>query len=115
MELRQCSSAFSPTDAFLALDYFGFPPLDLKITCADDDPLKTPKTMAFALFMKSRKSVPAMVQFIKDTIRRTPAMGYHFIVRSALHPAQDTILFSCLILLVLRLHQIVRTRISIKT
>ena len=78
----QCSSAVSPIDAFLALDFFGFPPLDLKITCADDDPLKTSKTMAFAAFLKGKKSVPTMVKYIKDTMHETPALSYHFIVSS---------------------------------
>jgi hypothetical protein len=71
----------------MALDYLGFPALDLKITCADDDPLKRLKTLGFAAFLKSRKSVPTMVEYIKETMDKNPALGYHFIVRSPLHPA----------------------------
>jgi len=53
--------------------------------------------MAFAAFVKSRESVPLMVEFIKETIDTTPALGYHFIVRSPLPPVfSRTVHLSCL-------------------
>ena len=44
--------------------------------------MKTSKTMAFAAFLKGKKSVPTMVKYIKDTMHETPALSYHFIVSS---------------------------------
>ena len=60
----------SPVDAWLALDYFGFPAQDLAITISDDDPCKMYKAMKFAAFKRTKSAVPKLIDFMKKTIQK---------------------------------------------
>ena len=67
---EQCPPEVSPVDAWLALDYFGFPAQDLDITLADDDPSKMYKAMKFAAFKRTKSAVPKLIDFVKETIQK---------------------------------------------
>ena len=84
----------SPVDAWLALDYFGFPAQDLAITISDDDPCKMYKAMKFAAFKRTKSAVPKFIDFMKKTIQNDCSrndqdkdrdqykghLGFHFLV-----------------------------------
>ena len=93
MSNEQCPWEISPLDAYLSLDYFGFPAHDLDIKPSDDDPNKLYKAMEFANFKKTRQTVPLLLDFIKKIIqddssgssglfrsRSAGYRGFHFIV-----------------------------------
>ena len=44
--------------------------------------MKTSKMLAISVYVQGKKSVPTMVKFIKETMHKTPALSYHFIVSS---------------------------------
>lgn len=92
---RQCPLDISPIDCYLALDFFGFPALDIDIKIKEEDPSRMRKMTSFSIFQKTQKAIPLLIKGVKTVVEQTSSgvvgwsgmgsKGAHFVVGPTFH------------------------------
>jgi hypothetical protein len=96
---RQCPLDISPIDCYLALDFFGFPALDIDIKIKEDHPSKIKHTTLFSIFLKTQRAIPLWIERVKTTVEETSSdvvsyalcprgmgsKGAHFVLGPSFH------------------------------
>ena len=73
LDFRQCPLDISPMDCYLALDFFGFPALEIDIKVKEDDPHRMTKMTSFSIFLKTQKAIPLWIERVKTVVEETSA------------------------------------------